>query len=145
MTFRTFVFVLAALACFSVMSSPAWSKFPEVNQDVRDVEVKAKLKAQPDAVLVYAKGLCCPSCAIGIRKMISRLAFVDTEKANDGVELDARHQLVTITIKKGSSLDLNALADAVNEAGYEPVHAYQWQKNKVVTSTLGSQLFRVVP
>ena len=142
---RILYMVFSMIAFSIITTSPAWSKFAEATQDVRDVEVKAKLKAQPKAVLVYAKGLCCPSCAIGVRKMLSRLDFVDTSKGNSGIELDAKHQLVSITLKAGSKADLKALAAAVDDAGYEPVHAYEWQNNKVLTSNLGPTLFRVVP
>lgn len=147
MVFPRFAMVLMTSLTLSLLTvSVGWSQpFSEVNQEVRDVEVQAKLKAQPEALLVYAKGLCCPSCAIGIRKMISRLEFVDTTKDNDGVELDAKHQLVTIAVKKGAKPDLKALASAVDEAGYEPVHAYAWRQNKVATSNLGPTTFRVVP
>ena len=126
--------------------STALSKpFKEVAQDVRDTEVRAKLKVRPAALLVYAKGLCCPSCAIGIRKMISRLAFVDTSKKDSGVELDAKHQLVTIALKPGAKPDLNALTTALDDAGYEGVHAYSLKDDKVVTSSLPPETFRVVP
>jgi copper chaperone CopZ len=146
MTPRASLILIGSFTLSLLTATVGWSKpFTEVNQDVRNVEVQAKLKAKPKTVLVYAKGLCCPSCAIGIRKMVSRLAFVDTTQANDGIELDAKHQLVTIVLKEGSVPDLNALAGAIKEAGYEPVHAYALQQNKVVTSNLASPVFRVVP
>ena len=138
--------LISTLALSLVIVSPGWAKpFEEVNQDVRDIQVKAQLKTKPDALLVYAKGLCCPSCAIGIRKMISRLPFVDTTKPNDGVDLDAKHQLVTIMVKKGNQPDFRALASAIDEAGYEPVHTYVWRDNKVVTSRLSLQTFSIIP
>ena len=142
-----FLFILISTLAFSFATvSTGWAKpFDEVNQDVRDVQVKAQLAAQPKALLVYAKGLCCPSCAIGIRKMIGRLPFVDTSGDNDGIELDAKHQLVVITVKKGASPDYQALASAIDEAGYEPVHTYVWKDKKVVTSKLALNTFRVVP
>ena len=143
---RVLLVALTALILSLVTVSTGWAKpFDEVNQDVRDVQVKAQLEAQPEALLVYAKGLCCPSCAIGIRKMISRLPFVDTSGDNDGIELDAKHQLVVITVKKDVKPDFQALASAIDEAGYEPVHTYVWKDKKVVTSKLALNTFRVVP
>ena len=143
---RVLLVVLTALTLSLLTVSTGWAKpFDEVNQDVRDVQVKAQLEAQPEALLVYAKGLCCPSCAIGIRKMIGRLPFVDTSGDNDGIELDAKHQLVVITVKKGEKPDYQALASAIDEAGYEPVHTYVWKDKKVVTSKLALNTFRVVP
>ena len=144
--YRVLWIVLTALALSLVTVSTGWAKpFEEANQDVRDVQVKAQLEAQPKALVVYAKGLCCPSCAIGIRKMISRLPFVDTSVGNDGVELDAKHQLVTIAVKPDVKPDLQSLASAIDEAGYEPVHTYVLKDNKVVTSKLALNTFRVVP
>ena len=144
--YRILLVVLTALTLSLVTVSTGWAKpFDEVNQDVRDVQVKAQLEAQPEALLVYDKGLCCPSCAIGIRKMIGRLPFVDTSGDNDGIELDAKHQLVVITVKKGEKPDYQALASAIDEAGYEPVHTYVWKDKKVVTSKLALNTFRVVP
>ena len=141
------LYILISTLAFSLatVSTGLAKPFEEVNQDVRDVQVKAQLETQPKALLVYAKGLCCPSCAIGIRKMISRLPFVDTSKDNDGVDLDAKHQLVTIMVKPGVKPDYQALASAIDEAGYEPVHTYVWQDNKVITSKLSLSTFRVVP
>ena len=144
--YRILSIVLTVLTLSLVTVSTGWAKpFDEVNQDVRDVQVKAQLQAQPEALLVYAKGLCCPSCAIGIRKMIGRLPFVDTSADNDGIELDAKHQLVVITVKKDVKPDYQALASAIDEAGYEPVHTYVWKDKKVVTSKLALNTFRVVP
>ena len=143
---RILFILISALAFSLVTVSSSWAKpFEEVNQDVRDVAVKSQLEAQPKALLVYAKGLCCPSCAIGIRKMIGRLPFVDSSSDNDGIELDAKHQLVTITVKPDVKPDLQALATAIDEAGYEPVHTYVWKDKKVVTSKLSLETFRVVP
>ena len=67
--------------------------------------------------------------------------------SNDGVELDAKHQLlfVTIAVKPDVKPDLQSLASAIDEAGYEPVHTYVWKDNKVVTSKLALNTFRVVP
>ena len=144
--YRVLFVVLCALAFSIVTVSTGLAKpFEEVNQDVRDVQVKAQLEAQPKALLVYAKGLCCPSCAIGIRKMIGRLPFVDSSGDNDGIELDAKHQLVKITVKPDVKPDLKALATAIDEAGYEPVHTYVWKDSKGFTSKLSLDTFRVVP
>jgi copper chaperone CopZ len=133
--------------CFwlGAMSTAVAQPHPEVDQQIRDTAVQAQLKAKPKAVLLYAKGMCCPSCAIGIRRMISRLAFVDTDAKESGIELDAKHQLVTVTLKKNAKADLSALSEALNDAGYDPVHAYVMKKGKVVTSALTPQTYRVVP
>ncbi len=133
----TVVFVCLAFALVPTTAS-AQSKGPnpEVSQSARDTAVVDKLKAEDGTVAVYAKGLCCSSCAIGIRKKVHSLAFIDQARFTDGVDLDAKTQLVTIALKKGSKLDAKALAKAIEDAGYEPVHLYTLESNKLVTQTL---------
>ena len=126
---------LVGLFFFSVATASA-QPYEEVSQDVRDVAVKTKLEGKQAVVALYAKGLCCPSCAIGVRKKVGALAFVDGARLNSGVELDAQHQLVTIAVKKGKQVDLPTLAKAIDDAGYAPVHFYSLVKGKVVTKPL---------
>ena len=119
-----------------VLAVPAMAKFPEANDAVRAQAVEAAPKEQPDAVIVYAKGLCCPSCAIGVRRMVSRLPFVDTKAENLGVALDAKHQLVTVQVVKGAQVDAQQVSQAIDNAGYAPVALYRLQKGKVVKELL---------
>ena len=137
--------IILSLCFWLGAMATANAKFPEVNQQVRDTAVAAKLKETPKAVLLYAKGMCCPSCAIGIRRTISKLTFVDTSAPESGILLDAEHQLVSVTLKKNAKPDLRALADALNDAGYDPVHAYTLKNGKVDTAPLSAQSYRVVP
>jgi len=97
---------------------------PEVAQDVRDAAALKKLKATPNTVAVYAKGLCCMSCAIGIRKKVSGLEFIDRSRLNQGVELDAKTQLVTLAVNANQRVNPAAISKAVDAAGYVPVHLY---------------------
>jgi copper chaperone CopZ len=126
-----FLILLVALA-------PLEADFQEVNQQVRDVAVAEKLKVKPKAIILYAKGMCCPSCAIGIRRTIGRLKFVDRKAAEKGVLLDAKHQLVTVTIKNNASPDLSALAQALDDAGYDAVHAYTLVSGEVLTTSISN-------
>ncbi len=115
----------------------AWGQpFDEATQMERDIAVKSKLEGKANVVALFAKGLCCPSCAIGVRKKVGSLPFVDGAQFTSGVELDPQHQLVTIAVKKGKSVDLPALAKAIDEAGYAPVHFYSVVKGQVVTKPL---------
>ena len=123
--------LLFTLAMLWPLTSAA--RFPEAGPVVRDGVVQEVLQKTPKVLLVYAKGLCCPSCAIGIRKKISVLSFVDSTGDNKGVALDAQHQLVTITLKPGQPVDLAALQNAVTDAGYTPVEAYRMQGDKLIT------------
>lgn len=97
---------------------------PEAKESDRRVAAEAKLKAESSSVTLYAKGLCCPSCSIGVRKMISKLDFVDRKRFNKGVALDTKMQLVSVAVQEGASVDYASLATAVEKAGYDPMHAY---------------------
>jgi copper chaperone CopZ len=131
--FKLFIIFFITFSTAQVFAAPN----PEASQKVRDGVVFTQLKAHPNTVLVYAKGLCCPSCAIGIRKKVKTLSFVDLSRFNDGVELDAKHQLVTIALKLNQKVDIKALSLAIDDAGYTPVHVYTFKDDKVVTTQLG--------
>lgn len=97
---------------------------PEVAENVRRESALSKLEAEKGTVVIYARGLCCPSCAIGVRKMVSRLEFVDRSRFKKGVDLDAKTQLVSVAILPGMSAEDALLAQAVDRAGYSPVRVY---------------------
>jgi len=130
--FKLFLVFFLTFSLPQVFATPN----PEASQKIRDGVVLTQLKAHPNTILVYAKGLCCPSCAIGIRKMVTKLSFVDQSRFNDGVDLDAKHQLVLISLKPKQEIDLKALSTAIDDAGYTPVHVYKFKDNKVITTRL---------
>ena len=130
-------FTLILMSVFGLIASAqAQMKFePEISEKKRIVAATAKLKAAPGTVLVFAKGLCCESCAIGIRKKVQKLDFVDTSKPKKGIDLDAKTQLVTIVMKKGASVDMKALDKAIKDAGYDAVKLYELTSAKKLKST----------
>ena len=132
------VFLVAVPASSQLLDPPKKELNGEVSQDVRKAAVLKALTARPKAVLVYARGLCCPSCSLGVRKKVSPLAFVDREKDESGVEIDAQNQLVVIAVKPGVAIDMKALSKAIDDAGYPPVHLYSMNKGKVVTKAFAS-------
>lgn len=109
---------------------------PEVSQDVRNVAVQKALEGRAGVLAVYARGLCCPSCAIGVRLKVSALEFVDTEKPDKGVEIDPVNQLVTVALKPGKTVDSKAIRQAIQDAGYAPVHIYTVVAKKLVTQSI---------
>ena len=120
--------LMSATLLFSFEASAQMlDAFPEISGQEREVAAKAALDA-PNTVVLYAKGLCCPSCAIGIRKMLSKLSFVDLTRYNKGVELDPKTQLVRIAIKPGQQEEMKALKAAILEAGYDAVHLFKLTK-----------------
>jgi len=112
---------------------------PEATQNVRNSAAVNILKAEQEVALIYAKGLCCASCGIGVRKKISKLDFVDKKRFNKGVVLDAKTQLVTIALIKGKSAVSADLATAVEDAGYDPMHIYTLKDGKLRTKALSSK------
>ena len=106
-------------------TKPSQKVYAEASVDVRNRVASEVLNDRPTVVLLYARGLCCPSCAIGVRKTVSRLSFVDRDKPNDGVELDPKHQLVEVSVKKGQSAVASDLWQAIMDAGYDPVTIFR--------------------
>lgn len=93
------------------------------SQKARYLKIKEHLK-KPGVAVAYVDGLVCPSCAIGIRKHATNLAFIDSSAPSQGIKLDVDHQLVVLTLKKGRSIDRAGFADAVRKAGYKPIEFY---------------------
>jgi len=104
----------------------------EITSDSRNEAALVALKNAPDTVQVYARGLVCESCAIGIRKKIQKLDFVNTKKQDKGVLLNVQTQLVSVSIKAEESVDQKALSKAIKGAGYEPVTLFQLTKGKTL-------------
>jgi hypothetical protein len=104
------------------------AKPAQVSEVERRADAKQTLSANPDTVAVYAKGMCCPSCAIGIRVKLSSLVFVDSERFDGGIKLNAKTQLVTVAIRPGQAVNRQALSLMVRRAGFDPVD-YFWLEN----------------
>ena len=111
-------------------------KYPEVNQEVRAKAASAVLQKEQGIALLYVRGLCCPSCAIGVRAKLSRLKFVDKKRFKKGIDMDAKHQLVTVALKKDQSIDPAKVEKGIDDAGYVAVEWYT-----VETSGLKAHLF----
>lgn len=130
--------LMSAALLFSFgASAQMLDAFPEISGQEREVAAKAALDA-PNTVVLYAKGLCCPSCAIGIRKMLSKLSFVDLTRYNKGVELDPKTQLVRIAIKPGQQEEMKALKEAILDAGYDAVHLFKLTKGALEVKEFAS-------
>ena len=89
-------------------------------------------KVGVDEVVMKINGIVCPACAYGIQKKVSKLSFVDTEKLNDGIELDVENHMAKIAIKKDQAADFTALFAAVKKGGFDPVGGWVLEKGKPV-------------
>ena len=136
MVFGLLMLCLSTHATAQLLNPPVQKKPVEASEEDRLKVAEKGLTGKTDVVMLYAEGLCCPSCAIGIRKKLSVLEFVDTSGSNQGVELDPKFQLVTLKIKKKQTLDRKKLALAIDDAGYTPVRLYKLEKGKMVVEKL---------
>ncbi|MBG85699.1 MAG: hypothetical protein CMO80_02220 [Verrucomicrobiales bacterium] len=130
---KLFVGVLALLLS---ASGAVAEDLKEASEEVRSEAARKKLGEKPGALCLYVKGLCCPSCAIGIRKKVTKLKFVDRKEFSKGVDLDAKTQLVMIGLKAGATPDNTKLARAIEDAGYDPVHLYSLTAGKLATTPI---------
>lgn len=138
--FNRFLLIVAVLVPLSspVVLAVGEDVSPEATEEIRIVAAKDMLSKEPDTVVLYAKGLCCHSCGIGVRKMISRLDFVDRKRFNKGVELDTKTQLVVVAIAESEMPDLESLSEAIVDAGYDPVRSYRLTDGNLQTDSLVS-------
>ena len=97
----------------------------EVRPEVRLTAAKKILLEKTQISLIYVKGLVCPSCAIGIRKNLSKMKGVDKKRFKDGIDMNPETQLVTIALKDGVELDNKDLIERVVDAGYVAVEEYR--------------------
>ena len=102
------------------------------NEDKEEITPEARLKAakkllsvSSDISLIYVKGLVCPSCAIGVRKNLSKMKGVDKKRFKDGIDMDADTQLVKIALKDRTLIDNKDLIERVDDAGYDAVEQYK--------------------
>ena len=103
----------------------------KVSEQQRLDSVKEDLAAHRDTLAFFAKGMCCQSCAIGIRVHVASMEFVDRSRFNKGIKLNPLTQVVTVAHKSDLKVDPAALAIAVQRAGYEPVELYRLANGEV--------------
>lgn len=97
----------------------------EARPEVRLAAAKETLLESSEISLVYVKGLVCPSCAIGIRKNLSKMKGVDKKRFKDGIDMNPETQLVSIALKDGAKLNSKDLIERVEDAGYVAVEEYR--------------------
>ena len=92
---------------------------------VRLAAASKVLKDSSSISLVYVKGLVCPSCAIGVRKNLSKMKGGIKKRFRDGIDMNPETQLVTIALKAGAEIDNKDLIERVEDAGYVAVEEYK--------------------
>ncbi|HBO57669.1 MAG: hypothetical protein CML09_04455 [Puniceicoccaceae bacterium] len=104
----------------------------EVSDTVRYKGVQRLIEGKDNVVAVFAKGLVCSSCGIGVRQHLKRIENVDHTRFKKGVELNAQIQVALIAVKEGAKLDEAKVSQSIYDAGYDPVHIFEWDGIKVV-------------
>ena len=134
------IVLLVMVGCGSSPQQRASNQvYKEVSAKTRHVEAERVLKGSTHLILVYARGLCCPSCSLGVRKTVSRLSFVDVEQPNKGVALDAKHQLVHVMLKPGVEVITDEIWQAIDDAGYDPVTLFRYGDSGLETEQYKGQ------
>ena len=124
MKFQTILLLLSTLLISSQFMIANEDK-EEARPEVRLAAAKETLLESSEISLVYVKGLVCPSCAIGIRKNLSKMKGVDKKRFKDGIDMNPETQLVAIALKDGAELDNKDLIERVVDAGYVAVEEYR--------------------
>tara|TARA_X000000950_G_scaffold283887_2_gene385771 strand:- start:676 stop:1125 length:450 start_codon:yes stop_codon:yes gene_type:complete len=114
------------------------SNFIVANEDKEEARPEVRLEAAKKILLdsssislIYVEGLVCPSCAIGIRKNLSKMLGVDRTRFKDGIDMNPETQLVTIAFKEGISIDNKDLIDLVEDAGYTAIEEYKLHEGHI--------------
>ena len=97
----------------------------EAPTEVRLAAAQKLLQTSSDISLIYVKGLVCPSCAIGVRKNLSKMDGVDKKRFRDGIDMNPETQLVTIALKKGAKVEVKEVLERVDDAGYNAIEKYK--------------------
>lgn len=97
----------------------------EASIEVRLAAAKKVLTESSQITLIYVQGLVCPSCAIGIRKNLSKMDGVDVSRFKQGIDINPETQLVTIALLDDVSLDQKDLIERVEDAGYIAIEEYK--------------------
>ena len=114
------------------------SNFIVANEDKEEARPEVRLEAAKKILLdsssislIYVEGLVCPSCAIGIRKNLSKMLGVDRTRFKDGIDMNPETQLVTIAFKEGISIDNKDLIELVEDAGYTAIEEYKLHEGHI--------------
>lgn len=129
------LYTLIALALCSATLS-ARPQFKVATEEDRLVGATEHLTGKDNQIAIYARGLVCSSCGIGLRIHIGKLDGLDKSQFEKGMLLDAKNQLALVAFENVNAEGIEAARKAVYKAGYEPTHYYQWDGESVVAHKL---------
>ena len=112
-------------------------EFKVVSSQDRLTSASEHISGHFDQIAVYTKGLVCSSCGIGLRVHLKKVGEIDRGQFNKGIKLDASNQLIIIAFKEGTQPNPEAVHKAIDDAGYEAAHYYQWNGESVSVHSFG--------
>ena len=125
-------YIMHRLLLLTLLSFIVSSNFIVANEDKDEARPEVRLAAAEKILLgssnislIYVEGLVCPSCAIGIRKNLSKMKVVDNKRFKDGIDMNPETQLVTIALNEGEVLNTQELMECVEDAGYAAIEEYR--------------------
>jgi len=121
---KLFTLILVSSLTFFSPSFASEDK-EEITPEQRRQAAHKILELSTDISLIYVRGLVCPSCAIGVRKNLSKMDGVDKKRFRDGIDMNPETQLVTIALKKGAQVEVKEVLERVDDAGYIAVEKYK--------------------
>ena len=127
------LFTTGACATAGAKSGGGEAAAPTVSEAERKATTEKSLRDNPNSVAIYARGLCCPSCAIGVRVKASTLDWIDQARFNRGIDMNAKTMVVLAAVAEGKTADREQLADAIRRAGYDAV-TYYWMEDGAMQS-----------
>jgi hypothetical protein len=129
MKFSAYIPFLAAI----LLSAPLHAQRPQplVSPEIRLEAAQSYLQNQTTQIGVYAKGLVCTSCGIGLRVHLSKLDSIDKKQFKKGVLLDASKQLLILALKPDTAPEIGAIRQAIVDAGYDPSQYFLWKDGEV--------------
>ncbi len=128
---KTIFPLLLITALFNNTALQAKPPKPLVSAEARQQAAASYLKDNPGHLAIYAKGFVCSSCGIGLRVHLSKISSIDKKQFKKGVLMDASKQLLIVAFLPETIPDMAAIAEAINNAGYDPAHYYIWDQGSI--------------
>lgn len=90
------------------------------------------VEAEAADYVVDVNGIVCEFCSLGVTKKVAKLPFIDKTRYTNGVSVDIENQRVTIAVKDGANLDVDALFKAIESGGYNPIRVRELGTDRVI-------------
>ncbi len=83
-----------------------------------EMNVDESLEVEKGYIILQVNGFVCEVCAKKTRHALEMLPFVDD------VDVDIKNQMVSVKLEDGMMPDLDVIAQAIREKGFDPFMAY---------------------